>query len=281
MIVGHGVDVIMESKQAGKPQPLYRYLVSQIIIVMVLLIAYLFIKLLFPALYRDIRPLYQNTFGLPTSVAQVTDDLNDSQKNGVNETEPSNKNSSTPASQNESSEIGATSDSVSSQAISSQEQLSQQTSSAAVQGTAAVSKISKNSFGNAVGPVKNGRITSYFNSRLHPIKAMTSFHYGIDIGADAGESVFSVLDGTVCVSRYDPTYGHYVVVEHSNGVKTLYAHCSKRLVAQGQSVKRGQVIAKVGSTGDSTGPHLHFELLVNGQRIDPLSVFTYLNNLYA
>ncbi|MEE1128165.1 MAG: M23 family metallopeptidase, partial [Acutalibacteraceae bacterium] len=87
-----------------------------------------------------------------------------------------------------------------------------------------------------------------------------------------GDSIYSVLDGTVIRSDYASDYGHYVVVDHGDGLHTLYAHCSERLVEAGDKVKQGDEIALVGSTGASTGPHLHFEVRVNNERINPLNL---------
>lgn len=94
-------------------------------------------------------------------------------------------------------------------------------------------------------------------------------HQGIDLAAETGEPVYAVSGGYVLHSGWEPGYGKSVVIAHSPTLKTRYAHCSKVLVKAGQTVQRGSAIAHVGSTGHSTGPHLHFEVLVNGLRKDP------------
>ena len=98
-------------------------------------------------------------------------------------------------------------------------------------------------------------------------------HTGIDIGADKGASIVAANKGTVIMAHYDKSggYGNMVVIDHGDGITTLYAHASKLLVKVGDEVKAGQVIAKVGSTGLSTGNHLHFEIRVNGETKNPLS----------
>ena len=86
-------------------------------------------------------------------------------------------------------------------------------------------------------------------------------------------SIYAAKSGTVIVSQYSSSYGNYVVISHANGESTLYAHMSKRLVSEGDKVTQGQTIGLVGTTGSSTGNHLHFEVRLNGQRQDPLNYF--------
>ncbi|NLM84524.1 MAG: peptidoglycan DD-metalloendopeptidase family protein [Clostridiales bacterium] len=117
-------------------------------------------------------------------------------------------------------------------------------------------------------------VTSQFGRRFHPIYKEYRMHYGVDIGAKYGASVLAADDGTVITSSYDSSYGHYIVISHGNGMTTLYAHLSSRLVKAGDTVTQGKTIGKVGSTGSSTGPHLHFEVSVNGSRVNPLQYFT-------
>lgn len=115
----------------------------------------------------------------------------------------------------------------------------------------------------------SGEITSLYGLRDHPIYNENLFHSGIDIGADYGSEIKSALDGTVKTVASDSGYGIYTVIQSGN-ITALYAHCSKINVAEGDTVKRGQNIAEVGSTGISTGPHLHFEVSVNGVTVNPL-----------
>jgi len=93
----------------------------------------------------------------------------------------------------------------------------------------------------------------------------------MDIGAAYGTDVLAAADGTVIISGWNNAWGNYVVINHGGGLTTLYAHNSKLIVSKGQRVTRGQVIAKVGSTGYSTGPHIHFEVQVNGSPVNPMS----------
>jgi len=124
--------------------------------------------------------------------------------------------------------------------------------------------------GELVWPA-NGRLSSRFGWRRHPVFGGRRHHNGIDIAAPHGANVFAADRGTVIISAYSSGFGHYIVVNHGNGMTTLYAHLSSRRVGVGTAVSRGQVIGLIGSTGVSTGPHLHFEVSVNGSRINPIS----------
>ncbi len=115
-----------------------------------------------------------------------------------------------------------------------------------------------------------GEVVSKYGYRTHPITKKYTMHNGIDIAAEKGNDIFASFGGNVTSAGYSDSYGYYVIVSHSENVETLYAHCSKLKVKAGDSVKKGDVIALVGSTGWSTGPHLHFEIRVGGYRIDPM-----------
>lgn len=109
-----------------------------------------------------------------------------------------------------------------------------------------------------------------FGYRKDPFTGRKTFHYGIDISAAKGVSIKASASGTVEFSGKKGGYGNCVIINHGNGIKTLYGHSSKLLVKEGQKVQKGDVIAQVGSTGRSTGPHLHFEVHVGGTQVDPL-----------
>ena len=115
----------------------------------------------------------------------------------------------------------------------------------------------------------SGRITSGFGGRKSPTKGASSNHQGIDISAPTGTSIVAAAAGEVVIATYSSSAGNYVMLSHGGGVYTVYMHASSLLVSQGQSVKKGQTIAKVGSTGYSTGSHLHFGVRVNGAYVNP------------
>lgn len=117
----------------------------------------------------------------------------------------------------------------------------------------------------------SSRITSGFGGRSSPTEGASSNHQGIDIGAPTGSDILAAAEGDVVVSTYSSSAGNYVMINHGGGVYTVYMHASKLLVSVGEHVSQGQVIAKVGSTGYSTGPHLHFGVRLNGTYVDPRS----------
>ncbi len=113
------------------------------------------------------------------------------------------------------------------------------------------------------------RVSSPYGYRIHPITGTKKLHAGIDYAAPYGTAIYAAEDGVVLTSGWINGYGYTVTINHGGGYVTLYAHCSKLLVGAGQAVKRGETIAKVGSTGNSTGNHLHFEVKVNGKAVNP------------
>ena len=115
------------------------------------------------------------------------------------------------------------------------------------------------------------RITSQFGMRTHPITGVYKLHTGTDISAPIGANFIAANDGIVIKASYNRAYGNMVIVDHGGGVSTLYAHGSEILVQVGQTVKKGEPVLKVGSTGYSTGAHAHFEIRINGQYADPMN----------
>lgn len=112
-------------------------------------------------------------------------------------------------------------------------------------------------------------LTSPFGYRWHPVTKEYKLHTGMDLGVPTGTPVYAMADGKVILSEYSSSWGNYVIIYHGNGISSLYAHFSKRLVSVGETVKAGQKIGLSGSTGWSTGPHLHFEIRKDGTPIDP------------
>ncbi len=118
-------------------------------------------------------------------------------------------------------------------------------------------------------PVTAGFIGSGFGSRLDPFSGQMAMHAGLDFAAPVGTPILAAAGGVVSAAEYNAAYGNMLVIDHGNGLQTLYAHASKLEVGAGEIVRKGQQIARVGSTGRSTGSHLHFEVHVNGAPQNP------------
>jgi murein DD-endopeptidase MepM/ murein hydrolase activator NlpD len=118
----------------------------------------------------------------------------------------------------------------------------------------------------------SGRVTSGFGSRFHPILGYERFHRGVDLKATYGTPIVAAADGRVVAAGWHGGYGQQVSIAHAGGIQTSYGHMSRIAARSGETVRQGQVIGYVGSTGLSTGPHLHFEVLKNGRPVNPLSV---------
>ena len=135
----------------------------------------------------------------------------------------------------------------------------------------------------AIQPVSNknlSRMASGYGNRIHPIYKTMKFHAGMDFSAKSGTPIYATGDGKILkVRRSKRGYGNHVVINHGYGYKTLYAHMKKYIVRQGQTVKRGEVIGYVGSTGTSVAPHLHYEVHKDGRKINPVNF--YYNDLNA
>ena len=124
--------------------------------------------------------------------------------------------------------------------------------------------------GAYVWPCPSSRtITSNYGYRVHPVTGAKKLHSGMDIGASYGAAVVAAASGTVIMSKYYGGYGNCIIIDHGGGVSTLYGHMSSLVAKTGQTVSAGETIGKVGSTGVSTGNHLHFEVRINGSTVNP------------
>lgn len=119
-------------------------------------------------------------------------------------------------------------------------------------------------------------LTSPYGYRIHPILDYERLHAGLDIGAKFGEEIIAADGGTVLIAEYSDSYGNFVLIDHGDRYSTAYGHMSEIAVEAGQEVKQGELIGYIGSTGWSTGPHLHFEIRLDGERIDPEEFFSGL-----
>lgn len=113
------------------------------------------------------------------------------------------------------------------------------------------------------------RISDEYGNRIHPILGTQQFHNGVDLAAPSGTAIYAAYDGDVVAATYSGSMGNYIMIDHGSGLYTIYMHCSALYVSKGQTVVKGQNIAAVGSTGRSTGPHLHFSVRLNGSYVSP------------
>ncbi|MBB6735015.1 M23 family metallopeptidase [Cohnella zeiphila] len=120
-----------------------------------------------------------------------------------------------------------------------------------------------------IWPTDNRRITSLFGVRTDPFTGKARFHAGLDIAGHVGDPIFAAADGVVALSEKDSAEGNNIIIDHGNGIRTWYMHMSKLIATVGQKVAKGEQIGELGSTGRSTGPHLHYEVLVAGEPVDP------------
>ena len=118
----------------------------------------------------------------------------------------------------------------------------------------------------------HGWLSSSVGRRTDPITGGDDYHQGLDISADAGTPVYATADGTVMLAQREGAYGNLITIDHGYGLETRYGHLSKYEVKSGSQVKRGQIVGRVGSTGRATGPHLHYEVRVNGRLLNPLQL---------
>ena len=118
-------------------------------------------------------------------------------------------------------------------------------------------------------PVIGGEVSSEFGERVHPINKTLGVHKGIDIALASGEPIYAIFDGEVVEANFDQWNGNHIKIKHDNNILSVYCHCSKLFVKKGDVIRGGEVIASVGSTGQSTGPHIHFELRINDVSYNP------------
>ena len=126
-----------------------------------------------------------------------------------------------------------------------------------------------------------GRISSDFGERVHPLNNEVSFHNGLDIAVESGTEIRACFDGVVETSEYNEFSGNYIIINHSEGYTSSYAHMSELFVQKGKEVKKGEVIGLSGSSGNATGPHLHFEIRLEGTPLNPTELIGKNNELPA
>ncbi len=177
-----------------------------------------------------------------------------------------NKTSSSSSSSSKSSSSSSSSSSGSKSRSSSSSSSSSSKSSSSTKG-----KITTHNGISMMWPAPSyTSVSSKYGYRTHPITGKKKLHGGVDLAAPGGSAILAAQSGKVIVATYHWSFGNYIIIDHGNGFSTLYAHCSKLLVSKGATVSQGQRIANVGTTGSSTGNHLHFEVRINGSRTNPM-----------
>lgn len=242
----------------GKSSPEFSIFVMQISVVAVLTVTATVIKFAGGNFYNDVRTWYAINFNSDTSISEVISE------DTVSDAEPPTVVEEITPEQNSSQANTGTDSNVTDNSIATPEKLSV-TTGAVVNG-----EISRAESNNTLcRPVSGATVTSEYGERVNPITDEDEIHKGMDLAVASGTDIYAAAAGEVELARYSSTYGNYIIINHGGKLKTLYAHCSKLSVSAGDRVEKGQVIAKVGSTGRSTGPHLHFEVILDGENINP------------
>lgn len=276
-------------EHAPRPKRDERFLgtfTMQCILCIVLAIGLFAVKAALPDQYQQVAGAYKEVIWQDVNFTEKINEAQQAISNFVGQLKPIPRG--TDSQNSEASSGPASSDPSSSDAVSSQADTSSDAASGAGGEENTVSGTSSEPPDSATyAPVVftgkktvplTGTVTSMFGYRSHPVSGSDDFHMGVDIAAEEGTVVKAAAAGKVTAADYNEDYGNYITIEHEQGLVTRYAHCSKLLVKQGDKVKTGKKIAKVGSTGNSTGYHLHFEVEQNGRRADPLTLFPELNN---
>ncbi len=240
-------------KKSWPNDPIVSFVFAQTLICLVAFVVACGLRLLGGDVYTQVRNGYQARFCDTTSVGEVVDVFGHKTSSA---TQPLDTDSSVTSNQTQ-TEIDFTA-----QTISPSPQSVLGSQSPVLMNTTV-------SLQNRMIVPLQGEITSPFGYRIHPIYQTRSFHNGVDIGADTGTDIAAAMAGEVEIAVYDDSYGNYVVLHHGNEIRTVYAHCCRLTVEKGEWVDQGQTVGLVGSTGVSTGPHLHFEVRRGEHCINP------------
>lgn len=250
---------ISSFKVKHKSDRLFQILILQTVTVVIIMLFAAGIRVFGGDIYKTLSKMYHERFDDITTVEEVVDPKNPVAEDNSEINKPQEQTKTPPTGNNDSSleEYDAEIDGELSGNIYDVDSV-----------TAVNSNKTAWNVNSFLWPV-SGVVSSHYGYRVHPISGEYSMHNGLDIAADKGSDIFAAYDGVVTSAGYSNSYGYYVIISHNETIKTLYAHCSKLLVSEGDTVKKGVKIATVGSTGRSTGPHLHFEVRVGTYRIDP------------
>ena len=282
-----------ERKAANKKKDDFGLLLTQVIVCAIALLAVFSVKMIGGKIYKETREKYIEMFNDKTgtqdiieSISRALDldtDSSSSKKSGSSSKKAGSGGGASGGSSagedggsSQGAQSGASSAVASSDASGPPPE--EEGDAAFIEDYAAVSGRLANSaaaMNTMLVPV-SGRVTDTYGYRVHPVTGVYSMHSGIDFGADMNTPISAAQSGTVLTVSYSSSYGKYIILSHSGGLRTLYAHCSSISAKTGEEIQRGQTIGKVGSTGVSTGPHLHFEVRIGGTRINPAWVLRKL-----
>ena len=230
---------MVDNKKKSPPE--FNLLVLQISAVAIIVVAAVVIKFCGGDFYDDVRNFYIDNFEDETKISEVIPEENkEAEKPTDSEPQP--------------------------------EQLPQNTEEASVQTAQTIEVLRADAAGDCNTlkmPLKNAVITSNYGNRSNPITSKKEVHKGMDFAAKKGTGIASAAGGKVILVKNSPSYGKYIKIDHGGGLVTLYAHCNSILKKEGDIVRKGETIATVGSTGQSTGYHLHFEVILKGKNLNP------------
>ncbi|OJU10135.1 MAG: hypothetical protein BGN88_12205 [Clostridiales bacterium 43-6] len=232
--------IAANKRQKKKGDPKFDFLMAQIIISMIVVLMLFSVKMIGGNLFQDCKRYYKAFFGDKTSISQVVDANAKVKVKAVN------------------AGVGGDDYEANIPYFENYEEASE-----------AIEESKEDGDINSMLVPCAGPISSGFGPRVNPITKKNEIHGGIDIAAAYNTEIKVALSGTVKTVGKATGYGNYIVVSHNNGLETLYGHCNKIIAKEGQPVKKGDTIALVGSTGLSTGPHCHFEIRLNGTRLNP------------
>lgn len=258
-------EILINEKPKKKSDPKLSILLLQLTACLILGAAAVCLRFFSGEFYSEVRAKYISLFEDSTTVREVLSPVNRDSTSDISTVSEklSSLTSDISDEENDTSGDSSTSD-------GSEHETSSQVSDAPPKdaGDNDSQNLAAASFNSLYLPC-GGEISSQYGYRTNPVTGDYSMHDGMDIAAESGTPVCSALSGRVLTVGEDDGYGIYVVVEHTGGLKTLYAHLSSAQCIEGQRVTRGERIALVGSTGRSTGPHLHFEIITSGGTVDP------------
>ncbi len=245
-----------------------RALILQSAVVALLIVILFSVKFIDAKLFNRITHTYKTAVNAPTDIGQVKDPQKPQENSEITAEDITDSADSADDSDNNNTSGSDADNTETPNEPNTDKILEEEVSSVNISYICDLKVDSSSNINSIIWPV-TGTITSNFGGRNDPFTGGSSAHGGIDIAVVTGTPVKAATAGKVVKAEYNNLYGNYVILEHSGSFKTVYAHCSELCVNVGQTVKQGEIIAKSGSTGRSTGPHLHFEIRIGDKKVNP------------